>query len=142
MLGLLMFAAINFVSCSDDDDAPGASSDLVGLWELVSAEYKEKDDGETDEWEEFENDRRLKFNADGTGMSYENYDGKWEENEPARWQYKGGKLYITSYDEEYDEEHLEVATVKELSSSRLVIEVHEKGDSWEYWARMTYRKID
>lgn len=143
MLGLLMFAAINFASCSDDDDAPGASSDLIGLWELVSEEgWNKYNDGETNEWKEFEDDHRIKFNADGTAMSYEYYNGKWNEQYPATWQYKGGKLYLTSYVVEYEEEIVEVGIVKELSSSRLVIEIHEIDDDGEHWERITYRKIE
>ena len=141
MLGLLMFAAINFVSCSDDDDAPGASSDLVGLWERVSYEGWEKYKGELyDEWDEMNNDLRVKFNADGTYVSYEYHDEEWDTCEIGEWQYKDGKIYVT-YEDEY-EEGADVAVVKELTSSRLVYEFRETEDEWEYYELVTMKKIN
>lgn len=141
MLGLLMFAAINFASCSDDDDAPGASSDLVGLWERVSYEGWEKYRGELyDEWDEMNNDLRVKFNADGTYVSYEYHDGEWDTAEIGEWQYKDDKIYLTEEDEY--EEGADVAVVKELTSSRFVYEFHEIEDEWEYYELVTMKKIN
>lgn len=143
MLGLLMFAAINFVSCSDDDDAPGAFSDLVGLWELVSEESWAKYKGEeiSDGWE-MEADSRIKFNADGTWVDYEYYDGEWDLSDTGTWEYKNGKLYSTYDNEEYEEEAVDQMTVKELTASKLVLEFQTKEGDYEFGARITYRKIE
>ena len=51
-------------------------------------------------------------------------------------------IFDTTFDdEEYEEEATEVATVKELTSTRLVIEEYEKDGSYEYWGKSVYRKI-
>ena len=143
MLGLLMFAAVNFSACSsDDDDAPGSSSELVGLWESVSFEGWEKEDGEiVYEWEDDDDEARVKLNSDGTFVTYEYYSGEWDLCDTGTWEYKNGKIYTTFDDEEYEEEATEVATVKELTSTRLVIEEYEKDGSYEYWGKSVYRKI-
>ena len=148
MLGLLMFAAVNFSSCSsDDDEGPGSSSELVGLWESVSYEGWEKVNGEIDyEWDEDDDDTRVKFNSDGTCSDYECYDGEWDLNDTGTWEYKNGKIYCTFYDEYEDYTYTDFVTVKELTSSRLVIETYfketdEDGDVWEIYSLQEYKKV-
>ena len=81
MLGLLMFAAVNFSACSSSDDEEevlGSSSDLVGLWESVSMEGWTKLNGEIYDGVEMENEKvRIKFNADGTWIGYEFNEGEF-----------------------------------------------------------------
>ena len=143
-----MFAAVNFSACSsDDDDASGSSSELVGLWESVSFEVWEKEDGEIVyeyEWEDGDGGGdRVKLNSNGTFVTYEyyNYSGKWVLCDTGTWEYKNGKIYMTFDYGEYEEEVTEVATVKELTSTRLVIEAYEKDGYYEYWGKSVYRKI-
>ena len=140
MLGLLMFAAVNFCACSSDDDGPGSSSELVGLWEGVSVEGSFKYAGETEEFEEELDDIRIRFNSDGTCESYEYYGGSWSFVSEATWEYKNGKLY-TTYEEDGDM-ITDAVPVKELTSSRLVLEYHEKDEDWESYEVMTFKKVN
>ena len=115
---------------------------MVGLWESVSFEGWEKEDGEiVYEWEDDDDEARVKLNSDGTFVTYEYYSGEWDLCDTGTWEYKNGKIYTTFDDEEYEEEATEVATVKELTSTRLVIEEYEKDGSYEYWGKSVYRKI-
>ena len=148
MLGLLMFAAVNFSACSsDDDEAPGAASELVGLWERVSTKGWEKMNGKIDyEWDEEGEDKlRVRLNSDGTFAEYDGYNGEWYLDGSGTWEYKNGKIYTTIYDE-YDEEYeTAFATVKELSSSRFALEMTWKevyeGDTWEGYSYDVYKKV-
>ena len=149
MLGLLMFAAVNFSACSsDDDEGPGSSSELVGLWESVSDKGWEKVNGKIDyEWDD-NGEFRLRFNSDGTYNEYEYDNGEWELdlNDTGTWEYKNGKIYCTFYDEYEDYTYTNFVTVKELTSSRLVIETYfketdEDGDVWEIYSLQEYKKV-
>ena len=153
MLGLLMFAAVNFGACSSDgDDAPSSSSELVGLWESVSVEGWTKLNGEIYDGVEVENEKvRIKFNADGTWVGYEFNEGEWEADSTGTWDYKNGKLYITEEQEEEGEEDdeaivsVDYLTVKELTSSSLVLEVsledNYAGMLYEFYVCLTMKKI-
>lgn len=148
MLGLLMFAAVNFSACSgDDDEGPGSSSELVGLWEIVSDKGWEKVNGELAyEWnDEEERDFRLRFNSDGTYNEYEYENGELESDDTGTWVYKNGKIYCTFYDKYDDYTYTVSVTVKELTSSRLVVETNYKdtdeyGD-WETYSLQVYKKV-
>ena len=153
MLGLLMFAAVNFSACSsDDDDAPSSSPELVGLWEIVDVESWTKYDGEIYDDVEVENENvRIKFNSDGSWVGYELYGGEWELNSAGTWDYINGKLYITEEQEEDGEEDdeaivsVDYLTVKELTSSHLVLEFSEKENLnnalFEVYVCITMKKI-
>ena len=155
MLGLLMFAAVNFSACSSSDDEEkvlGSSSELVGLWESVSMEGWTKLNGEIYDGVEMENEKvRIKFNADGTWIGYEFNEGEWETDSTGSWDYENGKLYLTEEQEEDSEEDdeafvsVDYLTVKELTSSRLVLEVSLKEDYagmvYEVYACFTMKKI-
>ena len=142
LLGLLLFAAVNFSACSDSDEPEqGSSSELVGLWEGVSIEGWFKYDGETVEFEDNHNDARLQFNSDGTCESYEYYDGSWDLDSEGRWEYNKGKLSITYYDD-YEGTTTDVVTVKELTASRLVVESYDIDEEWEEsYAVLTFKRI-
>ena len=148
-----MFAAVNFSACSsDDDEAPGTASELVGLWETVSMEGWTKLNGEINGEVEMVSEKiRIKFNADETWIGYEFNEGEWEVGAAGVWNYKNGKLYITEEQEEDGEEDdgvfesVDYLTVKELTSSRLVLEYSEKenyaGMIYEVYACFTMKKI-
>lgn len=144
MLSLLMFVSINFSACSDgNDDVLDSSTELVGLWESVSYEGWEKEDGEIiDEWDEKDDESRIHFKVDGTWVTYEYWQGDWNLCDIGTWEYKDNKVYTTYDDEEYEDEATDVATVKELSSTHLVVEVYEKAGSYEYWEKSIYRKVN
>ena len=147
MLGLLMFAAVSFSACSSDDDEPGSNSDLVGLWEVIADKGWEKVDGEIDvqwdqEGDEIGDKYQFEFKEDGTFFAYSN-DGFDEVSGNATWNYKNGKIFLHS--SQYNIE-VEFATVKELTSSRLVLENYqtdnEDGEVWESWSLVTFKKIN
>ena len=143
MLGLLMFAAVNFSACSSDDDEPGSSSDLIGLWESISQKGWEKENGKIEyEWDEKDSSYRIQFNSDGSWEDFEYYEGEWDLCDTGTWEYKGGKLYLSYDDEDYEE----LALVKELTSSRLVVEASSKeeyeGVTYEYYTYSVLRKIN
>ena len=146
MLGLLMFAAVNFSACSSDDDEPGSSSELIGLWESVSQKGWEKENGKIEyEWDEKDNDYRVQFNSDGTWEGFEYYEGEWDLCDTGTWEYKGGKLYMT-YDDEDEDEATDILNVKELTSSRLAVEVswreEYEGVIYETYTYSVLRKIN
>lgn len=136
---------IGFASCSDDDDdSVGSSSDLIGTWESVSFTYQDKENGVVvDEGSYNTTDSRLVFNQDGTCKSAEYYNNKWNWNEIGTWSYKNGIITIRSTED--GEVYVESATVKELTSSKLVLEFSEKytenGTSYEDYSLTEFRKI-
>lgn len=145
LVGIFMLLPICLVSCSDDDEeGVGNKSDLVGTWESVSCTYQWKEDGViVEEGTDSDNDMRIKFNEDGTYASAEYYNNKWDWEEEGTWNYKNGKITIRYEDE--GESYSESATVKALTSSKLVIEYidryTEDGISYEDYALWEYRKI-
>lgn len=147
LFGLLSVMAFSFSACSDDDDEVGSSADLVGVWELVSYEYWEKENGEiTYEDAGNENDERIEFKADGTYREAEYYNDEWNwdgEDVGATWNYKNG--VITMRYTEDGETYSSSGTVKELTATKLVVEAYEKeteeGVVYEYWTHSEYRKI-
>lgn len=42
LFGLLAVTILGFTACSDDDEGPGSSAELVGTWKLVNGYYVEK----------------------------------------------------------------------------------------------------
>ena len=148
MLGLLMFAAVSFSACSSDDDEPGSNSDLVGLWEVIADKGWEKVDGKIiDQWDqegdEIGDKYQFEFKEDGTFYAYSTDGVLDEESGEMTWKYKNGKVFL--YSLQYKME-VEFAIVKELTSSRLVLENYQKynedGEEWESWSLMTFKKIN
>ena len=79
LCGLLMTFAFGFTSCSEDDGPGSTDSLLVGLWKGESYEYWLTADGKIKEHNTISNDdRQLRFNADGTAMTYVYQNGSWE----------------------------------------------------------------
>lgn len=142
LLGLLLSViAVGFTACSDDD-GPGSSADLVGTWQGVTSTGWYKENGKiVEQWEdEVEDDYRVRFDEDGIAESFERYNGKWNGVEIGTWEYKDGKIYIY-----YGDEEIDVCTIRELTSSRLEWEYHDKsnegGTNWEEYIIEVYRKI-
>lgn len=145
LVSILMLLPISFVSCSDDDEeGVGSTSELVGTWEIVSRTYQWKEDGKImEEGTENDSDTRITFSEDGTCKAAEYYNNKWNWDETGTWSYKNGKITIRSTYE--GESYSETATVKELTSSKLVLEYIDKytedGTSYEDYELSEYRKI-
>jgi hypothetical protein len=141
-LMVLVCLSLTTTACSDDDDdEPGATSDLVGTWEGVSSEGWEIYDGEKEEWNETNNSTRIVFNKDNTCVGYYKSGNTWKKEYIGTWEYKNGKIYSTTWDPEYpedDDSDVDVATVLELTSSKLVVESSEE----DYYEKSTWRKVN
>ena len=147
-IAVILFAllSVTFTSCSDDDDDSGSASDLVGTWQRVSTTFQQKVNGKiTEEYTNNDNNFMIKFNADGTYETneYDYYNNKWWGwDETGTWSYKNGKLTCCIID---DEIYYETITVKELTSSKVVVEgvdkYTENGKSYEEYYLEEYHKI-
>ena len=87
----------------------------------------------------------IKFNADGTYETneYDYYNNKWWGwDVTGTWSYKNGKLTCCIIE---DEIYYETITVKELTSSKVVVEgvdkYTENGKSYEEYYLEEYHKI-
>ncbi|HIY87994.1 MAG TPA: lipocalin family protein [Candidatus Bacteroides pullicola] len=142
LCGLLMTFAFGFTSCSEDDGPGSTDSLLVGLWKGESYEYWLTADGKIKEHNTISNDdRQLRFNADGTAMTYVYQNGSWEIAVEYTWIYEGGKLTCEA------DAGDDVFDVKSLTSSELVLEhISDRrvvdGVVYEVLNRNTFRKVD
>ena len=142
LIGLAIVAivmSVNFVACSDDDDDFNVS-DLEGLWEGVTSEFEEKENGQVvDKDTESLDDQRIKFNSDGTVISYYKAGSIWLVEDEGTYSVKDGKIYMSADGEE------DVAKILELNPQTLVIEISESGTedgvSYSYYEKDTYKKI-
>lgn len=142
LIGMAIVAivmSVNFAACSDDDDDFN-TDDLVGLWEGVTSEFEEKENGQVvDKDTESLDDQRIRFNSDGTATSYYKSGSTWVVEDEGTWSVKDGKIYMRADGEE------DVVKILELNSQRLVIEISESGIengvSYSYYEKDTYKKI-
>ena len=143
LIGLAIVAivmSVNFTACSDDDDDFNIS-DLEGLWEGVTSEFEEKENGQVVDQDDAENidDERIRFNSDGTLTSYYKGGSTWVIEDEGTWSVKDGKIYMRGDGEE------DVAKILELNPQILVIEISESGAedgiSYSYYEKDTYKKI-
>lgn len=127
-----IFFSLALFSCSDDEESVGSTDDLIGAWSVVQKEGYEKYDGETYPLNETipEGKETYVFNADQTLGG--NID-------TGTWSYKGNKLTL-DYTKNEDEEDVEVWTVLELTSIRLVKEYREKDGGDEFYMKVTCKK--
>ena len=142
LIGLAIVAivmSVNFAACSDDDDDFN-TDDLVGLWEGVTSEFEEKENGQVVDQDDAENidDERIRFNSDGTLTSYYKGVSTWVIEDEGTWSVKDGKIYMRGDGEE-------VVKILELSPQKLVVEISESGVedgiSYSYYEKSTYKKI-
>ena len=123
-----------FASCSDDDENVNSSA-IVGKWEVIYDEgyevgYDSENPEYKDEWGYEVNNFFIVFNNDGTGYS-EEYGDKLAFS----WALNGNKL-TASYGSDHDD-----ATVLKLTDSELLLEFHEKEGHYEYYEKMSLRKV-
>lgn len=141
MAVIAVIMSVNFAACGDDDD-DFDTADLIGLWEGVSSDSVEKENGQIVDTDTDDlSDVRMRFNSDGTLVGYEKVNGVWiEEDYVSTWIYKDGKLYATSEDAENV-----IGNIIELNSERLVIggsySETEDGIKYEYQETSTYKKV-
>lgn len=142
--GILSILTLGLASCSDDDDK--IPNELIGTWQLVSASEWEKENGKIIYEDTYNhNNEKVTFYDDGSYQSWDkNGYSDWELSTTGTWKYKKGKLYIT--DDSGDEwDGTQTASVKNLSSSQLIMEFYEKytesGTLYEYCETYEYQKI-
>ena len=91
LIGMAVIAVImsvNFVACSDDDEDKGSSNPIVGTWQ------EDEGNGNYFVW---------KFNADGTGIEQEYYNGQLYEPDTFTYTYDEKTTVLTiTYKEEGD----------------------------------------
>lgn len=140
MLGLLMFAAVNFSACSDDDES--LSSDLIGTWECVSSYHYVKRNGEIVSEGEEVDEHRIQLDGDGKCCYYgkDFYGDEWMLEYVGNWNYKNGNLILTEVEEDGDTD-TEYYPVKSLTSTELVVEYYEKEDEYESYDKLVYHKV-
>ena len=143
LLGLLVIG-LGFVSCSDNDgdDKVGDVSLLIGLWEPVYSEGYEMIDGEKKTWskEVTDNDYvRVEFFGDGTVKSYEYQGNSWILSSLVNYQVKGNSMIF------FDENGTIIdgeSIIHTLTSTQFVLSTKNVDGNWEYYEKVTYRKID
>lgn len=143
---VLLFTAVTFTSCSDDD-GPGSTADLIGTWESVSKIEWEKIDGDLIYGSEDEvsyASLRIVFDEDGSCSMYNRYgqSGSWvSDGYSYSYKYSGGKLVIT--DKEDGESRS--AKVIKLTETTLVVEekdsYREDGELYEEYTKVTFKKV-
>ena len=151
LIGLLSIMTFGLGACSDDDDEVGSAADLVGKWQGVSATIVEKNgDAEQEVTRNINNDG-VEFTADGKYVEgYYDEDGwdwvEWgdedeDEDDYGSYTYKNRKLTLTT------ESGLSLeGNVKELTSSKLVIEFRDKytedGIDYDVSISLEFRRIN
>lgn len=138
LLFAILFTALAFTACGDDEDEVGQDQRLVGTW----AEYKNVDEnlatGETDT--EIVGSPELfpiVFNADGTGYEANNQPGS-QERYPFQWYTKGDKLTMTGEFVEIENSTYSV----EGNELRLTYTYTDEEDGNRYRSTTYYKRID
>lgn len=145
LLAAVIFAAVTFSACSDDDkDNNIDPSQIVGAWEYVHYYSYDKDD--IDGVDEFEYDvvkgdenwYKLVFNADGT-FTKEDADGV---DTSTKHYYSIKGKYITKKHVYTDgASDTDVQTITTLNSTTLVIEEVEQEEGYYGKSVWTYKRI-
>lgn len=143
--------AMTLASCSDDDDDDSISNieNLYGTWHPILDEGWEKEDGEiVDEWDidvtpsDYNDYERREF-TENEIYEYYYYGGKWQKDSyPYEYTLKGNRIYISNWDDGATPN----ITIKSLSENQLILESHvseeEDGVAYEYYNKITYKKVD
>ena len=138
--------SLGFTSCSDDDDEPSFSENMIyGMWESDYYEYWAKYDGEleSDQFKgEFHNGR-IYFGKDGTYKSYYKIGSEWVLEERAEWSFSGNKIII-SYGEEdgYDKITIKTLTDIKLELESYLKEYDEDEGDVEVYKYITLHKVN
>lgn len=145
LLCLLLVSAFSFVSCSDDEGGIEDAGLIYGVWEPVRAQGYEVIDGDRSEWDydvdEINEDEyieadynRFGFYDDGTCTSWwYTGSGRWEvEYSGIDFSLDGNRLYIGG----------DYCTVLTLNSTTLVMEIHEVESDYEYYEKVTFRRVE
>ena len=130
---LMIVLCLNFTACGDDDEDVNRA--LVEEGFEKDFEHPEYDEAWShapkDECEYFGN---FTFREDGTYSEYD-LDGTSNPQSIEKWEVNGN--VITLIEDEYEQYDLKVL---EISSNKLVLEFHDKDETSEHYAKMTYKR--
>ena len=146
LIGVAILAialCINFTACDDDKENVNMS-ELIGLWEPYHAEgYETGPNGFRNEWNEDIEDvatneaeySRLEFLTDGEFKEHYYSNGWYYDS--GRYTIEGSK--ITLLDNEGD--FYDQFTILLLNENELIMEFKEKEDGYEYYEKLSCRKV-
>lgn len=146
LIGVAMLAialCVNFTACDDDEENVNMS-ELIGLWEPYHSEgYEIGSNGQRYEWNEDIEDvatneseySRLEFLTDGVFKEHY-YSFGWHYLN-GTYKVEGSK--ITIVDDEGD--FYDSCTILLLNENELIMEFKEKEDGYEYYAKLSCRRV-
>lgn len=131
-LSFVLFAvlSVSLISCGDDDEIGGKDT-LIGTWQCTWTEGYDKDlnyPKDDEVWNQA-GDFTATFKEDGTAVINEDF---------SKWKLEGDKLSIADDD---GKDEWDVYTVLKLTDSELVIEILEKDSHYEYYEKITFKKL-
>lgn len=137
--------SVSIASCSDEGEYPGgtcaeveefASKDsLIGAWQCTWAEGYEKytyNPEYSSEWNEMPEDLTATFMEDGTIVVNQ---------ESGKWQLENDKLTTVFEHREILEVDERIFTVLKLTGTELIIERTKQGVDYDYYDKLTFKKI-
>lgn len=134
----VMFAAVSFSACSDDDDKDVNPNQIIGTWQII--EIHENDSYSDEIWPTESDYYTYTFNENGTAIL------KWHDgsNEEYNYNYSINGNVLTMNEKNTTEPITYIFQIKELTKSRLVLFEHEVNPDDEndiYEATLTFKKI-
>lgn len=138
LLAAVMFAAVTFSACSDDDDKDVNPNQIIGTWQII--EIHENDSYSDEIWPTESDYYTYTFNENGTAIL------KWHDgsNEEYNYNYSINGNVLTMNEKNTTEPMTYIFQIKELTKSRLVLFEHEVNPDDEndvYEATLTFKKI-
>lgn len=143
----LIIAVVSFsvCSCGDDDESIGSKEDLIGLWEGVTSDEWDIEDGVRNEVQDKDiSDERYELNADMSFSFYYKSGGTWHVSDTGKWELGNNDIKLIYYypnDGGYDYDDSDVFKILELSDATMVWEYHIKEPGLEVYAKQRLRKI-
>lgn len=137
LLAAVMFAAVTFSACSDDDDKMNPNN-IIGTWQII--EIHENDSYSDEIWPTENDYYTYTFNDNGTAIL------KWHDgsNEVYNYTYSINGNVLTLQEKNETEPMTYIFQIKELTKSRLVLferEVNPDDENDVYEATLTFKKI-
>lgn len=137
LLAAVMFAAVTFSACSDDDDKMNPNN-IIGTWQII--EIHENDSYSDEIWPTENDYYTYTFNDNGTAIL------KWHDgsNEEYNYTYSINGNVLTLQEKNETEPMTYIFQIKELTKSRLVLferEVNPDDENDVYEATLTFKKI-
>lgn len=142
---LFAILSVSIASCSDDGEFPGGTcaeveefvskDSLIGAWQCTWAEGYEKytyNPEYSSEWNKMPEDLTATFMEDGTIVVNQ---------ESGKWQLESDKLTTVFEHREILEVDERVFTVLKLTGTELIIERTKQGVDYDYYDKLTFKKL-